>query len=588
MKQENYEQSSLPALGWQNGHAIEYDARIFLLPEHPYNLELFATRSEPLYREQYAIPANTVATTLGADVRYRVKPWYFHARAAEDGFDTAGVTTTIRKLNLDGKYAKEFTEGRKVSFDATYSPSRLTDSTGYASDLTEASLTNELESRRFRLFSNAALSDLSQLGGPTTLRASSRMFSWYEQFTADLPYRLRAELYWRYQDNDSEYGRASDPTTTSLTNIHKSGEFDLKHQLYESLQTTYAFRWDSNTSSGGETTAVNNSLNFNYTKWIDGVTGRLMLGLNLGGGETQNTGQAQVVDELHPGVSVPGTFLLQQSGGDPASVVVLVRSPQPPFDLVRLIEGLNYTVATVGNALEITVFSLPPEFLVPGKYDFRVSYSLASGDFKARIRNFGQSGSLSLFDNLLTPYYNYSSVKSEVISGVYPGGGIDSQVLTAGLSFFRGPLRARVEYEDVRWATSPWQGWRGEVQYIGPIGPSTNVNGTATFQVRNFEETQGIGGLPAYTETVLSASGNVQQFFLWRTLSLSGGGSFSRITGLSDSRTYTLNVTLSWKIGKLDLAAGANYSNTETQDATAYASRTVHQYYYLRLRRFLF
>jgi hypothetical protein len=588
LKQENYEESTLAPLGWQSGHALEYDARVFLLPEHPYSLELFATRYEPLYREQYATPTSTVSTTAGADLRYRVKPWYFHARAGEDGFDSAGVSTTVRKLSLDAKYAQDFTDGRKVSFDASYAPSRLTDTTGFSSNMSDASLMNTLESQKVRLYSSVTQNDLDQAGGPTTLKATSRMLSWYEQMSADLPFRLRADAYWRYQDNNSEYGSASAADATALTNVHKSAELDLKHRLYDSLLTTYIFRWESDTSNGGDTTAVNNALNFDYTKRIEPVNGRLVLGLNLGAGETRNSGQVQLADEPHPAVQVPGTFSLQQPGGEAASVVVLVKSVQAPFELVQLAEGLNYTVAAVGNGLEITVLSLPADFLVPGKYDFRVSYSLLAGNFTARLRTFGQSGSLALFDSLLTPYYSYTALKSDVLSGTYPGGGIDSQVLTAGLSFFEGPLRARIEYGNVRWAVSPWHGWKGEIQYVGALGPTTNVNGIADWQVRSFDETLGTGGLPAYTERVATASGSVQQFLLTRTLSIAAGGSYSYITGLSESRAYTLNATLSWRIGKLDLSGGANYSNTRTQDATAYAGRTMHEYYFLRLRRMLF
>ena len=58
VKQEDYEQSSVPPLGWRNGRSLEYDAHVVFLPEHPYNFELFSTRYEPLFREQYATHAS--------------------------------------------------------------------------------------------------------------------------------------------------------------------------------------------------------------------------------------------------------------------------------------------------------------------------------------------------------------------------------------------------------------------------------------------------------------------------------------------------------------------------------------------------
>jgi hypothetical protein len=205
-----------------------------------------------------------------------------------------------------------------------------------------------------------------------------------------------------------------------------------------------------------------------------------------------------------------------------------------------------------------------------------------------RTRTFGQNGSLALFNNLLTPYYSYTEVRSDTISGEVPGGGIDSRVITAGLSFFDGPFRARLEYGDVQWAISPWHGWRGELQYTGPLGPTTNVNAAASYQIRNVEESPEGDGPPPYTEKTFSASGNVQQYLLSRTLAVSGGGTFNWLTGLSESRSYSLNATLTWKIGKLDISGGATYSDTDTQNGTAYASRTVHRFYFLRLRRLLF
>jgi len=161
-------------------------------------------------------------------------------------------------------------------------------------------------------------------------------------------------------------------------------------------------------------------------------------------------------------------------------------------------------------------------------------------------------------------------------------------ITSAGLSLFRGPLRARLEYDDVRWTISPWHGWRADLQVVSPIGPSTNVNGTATWQDRHFTETAENGGVPAYTEKVVSASGNIQQFFFSHTLSFSCGGSYSRYEGLADSESYSLNAALSWRIGKLDVSGGANYTSANSRYGAAYASRNVHEYYYLRLKRILF
>ena len=589
LKQETYEKSDLPPLGRRNSSGFEYDARVFLLPEHPYTLEVFATRQEPLLREEYAIQVPSISTSYGADFRYRKKPWTFHLRASDDGIDASGLSTDVKRLLADGRYFKSFGSGKTVAFNATYSPSRFTSSNGYAGETQDAYLGNTLEWGRFRLYSNLSQTRLTQEGGPDTLQTTSRQLSWYEQFSAELPWRLKLELYWRYNENDSDYaGLAVPDGTGGLSSVNKNVQAQLRHQLYDSLQSTYTFRWDESASTGGGTTATGNALAFNYTKSVPGPRGRLTATLNLAQGDTRSAGQSQILDELHQGVPVPGSFLLFQPNADPASVAVFVRSPVPPFELVKLTENLDYTVTGVGNTLQVTILSLPPEFRVPGTYDFRVSYSLVIGNYTARTQTFGQSASLALFDNRLTPYYSFAALRSTTTSGEAPGGGLNSNVFTAGVTYSAGPWRALAEYASVSWAASPWTGWKGEVQYIGPVAPMTTVNVTASYQNRHFGQSDFGGGAPPYTEQVTAAFGSVQQLLFSRQLSISAGGSYSRVQSLSDSRSVGLNANLSWKTGRLEILGGANYTNTQTASGTAYAGRTIHQYYYLWLRRLLF
>jgi hypothetical protein len=588
LKQETYDKSDLPPLGRRDSSGFEYDARLFFLPEHPYTLELFATRQEPLLREEYAIQVPSVSTSYGADFRYRKKPWTFHLRASDDGIDASGLSTDVKRLLVDGRYFKSFGPGKTLAFNATYSPSRFTSSNGYTGDTQDAFLGNTLESGRFHLYSNLSETRLDQQGGLGTFQTKSRQLSWYEQFSAELPWRLRLELYWRYNENDSDYGGTAAADAQAVSSVNKNVEARLQHQLYDSLQSAYTFRWDESASTGGGTTATGNALAFNYTKSVPGPRGRLTATLNLGQGDTQSSGQNQILDELHPGVPVPGRFLLGRPDADPASVAVFVKSPVPPFELVKLTENLHYTVTGVGNTLEVTVLTLPAEFLVPATYDFRASYSLVIGNYRARTQTLGQSASLALFDSRLTPYYSFAALRSTTISGEAPGGGLNSNVFTAGASYNDGPWRALVEYGSVTWAASPWTGWKGEVQYIGPVAPMTTLNVTASYQQRHFGQSDSGEGTPPYTERATAAFGSVQKLFFSRQLSLSAGGSYSRVQGLSDSRSVGLNANLSWKTGRLEILGGANYTNTQTANGTAYAGRTIHQYYYLWLRRLLF
>jgi hypothetical protein len=149
-------------------------------------------------------------------------------------------------------------------------------------------------------------------------------------------------------------------------------------------------------------------------------------------------------------------------------------------------------------------------------------------------------------------------------------------------------VRARVEYQDVSWAVNPFHGWRAEVQVTGPLTQTTTGNAFLFYQRREITQTPTEGAPFTYTETNSSAYGNIQQTFFSRSLSLSAGGSYSLVNGLTDSHSWTLSGTLNWKIGKLDVTGGANYSRLDTESGIAVTTSRTYQYYYVRLRRTIF
>src|SRR4029450_12450340 len=101
---------------------------------------------------------------------------------------------------------------------------------------------------------------------------------------------------------------------------------------------------------------------------------------------------------------VPGFFTLAQPNVDPQSVVVFLRSPLPPFNVIRLVLGVDYTLTPVANLLEVQIVTLPPQFALPGTYDFTVSYSLTTGTFELQTDDVGYNVSVDLLDAMLTPY----------------------------------------------------------------------------------------------------------------------------------------------------------------------------------------
>ena len=587
LSQERYDTSLVPSKEWRPDDGFEYDFNLHLLPEHPYNLNLFARRYEPLFSERFAGRENSVATSQGADFRYRRKPYFLHARYSDDDLTNGELSSNVRRLGLNGEYFKQFEDGDHLSVTAAYNPSRFARSTGLDGTSREALAGNLLAFGRYRLDSRLSSTTLEQ-DDHRSRRFESDQFLWRERFDVDLPLRFHGVLTYRHQENDNRLPGAVPDESVTRSNLTRDLSAILSHQLFESLTSSYTFSRDTQDSLGGDSTSTSHQLAFSYDKTIP--RGRLLLGSSFGRNDIESSGRNDVVNEPHVGVAVPGSFALQQENVDPASVLVFVRSPVSPFESIQLAEGVHYLVTSLVNALEIQILSLPPQFALPGSYDFTVSYSLTGGGFALASRYSSVTGSVQLFEDRLTPYASYSTVASELRSGSYPGAIPDSTTTTAGLLFRWGGLRVRGEYRDVDWQTSPYSLWLGELQYNGALTRSTRLHASASHRRWDYPQgrsTSSSGPQEAAVQTTDMAAVDVQQK-LFRRLLLSVGGSYSENHSIFDSRAHSLNATLSWKVGRTDLSAGASIYDSEAEGGGIAISGRTRRLYYLRLRRDLF
>jgi hypothetical protein len=585
LKQEDYTQSFMPSAGWTHGTGFDYDGQIHFLPEHPYNFELFALRREPLYKEQAQTQHSTVETMNGARFRYRRRPFFVHAGVLDNSTSSQSDFSNVQRLNLDGEYYKEFNGGNLFTAAAFYTPSRYSGSFGLTGDASQYGVTSLVDIRTVRLYVTASKSEFDQqslLSG----RLTNDQFSFQERLSAYLPKNFRADFYYRILNNTSTITDLVVPQERELEDDSEDLEAVFSHRLYQSLDSRYVFLRAQRDSSGGDSTSVSNSLGFDYGKLIP--RGRVLVGLHLGTILTDSSGQTDIPSEPHPAVPVPGTFLLGQPNVDQASLSVFLRSPVPPFPLVPLVENVNYTVTLVATRLEIDVFTLPPQFVVPGTYDFVVSYSLATGTFEQRMNTVGFNTSVPFLDNMLTPYYSYLAIRTQLLSGAFPGVPLDSTTNTVGLNFMDGPWRALGEFQSLDWDVSPYRQFRGEVQYTGSIDPTLRVYGTAYYLYRYYWNGTSYDEPNPYSETNVSLTGSVQKDFLARSLTFSAGGSYTRMLGLVDSNAYALNSALTWRIGRLELSAGVDaYGSASQGNAPAQYNRA-NQYYYLKLLRRIF
>ncbi len=585
LKQEDYRATSFDSPGWTHGSGVEYDTKLLFLPEHPYSAELFALRYEPLFKEQSAVQHNNVQTSWGGSFQYRRKPWALRAGYNDNTIESGVSSSNVARYSVDGEVLKVTRNGYLVSANAAYHPSTFSNSAGLEGDTTEYLFGNVIDLRRARLTTTLA-SNTSDQEGNASGRYTTDQFAWYEMLNLYFPLGFRSNVSYRYQDNNSEQPGGIASGSRTLSDLSRNFQLDVLHRLYQNLDTTYTYLDHSRSSSGGDTTFRSNTLGLSYNKLIP--RGRLLAGVYLGRGKTENQGRADVVNEPHLATPVPGFFDLVQQNVDLPSVAVYLQSPLSPFQMILLTETIHYTVTPISNTVQITVFALPPAFVVPGTYDFFVSYSLITGDFGLQTDTLGYNASVELFDTMLTPYYSYGSVQSDVVTGTFPGIPLDSRTITAGVRYHRGPWRARGEYQDVQWEVSPYRAWKGELQYVGTLNPTTRLYATATYLNKYFPEGTTIQLGEGYTDSTISASGSIQKQLPPRSMALSAGGSFSRLQGIVDTNAYAVNASLLWKIGKLDFSAGASAYSSDTQGATGFDNSRFHEYYYFNVRRVFF
>lgn len=586
LSQEHYDTSLVPAREWRPDNGFEYDFNLRLLPEHPYNLEVFARRYEPLFTERFAARDNSISTTQGVDARYRKKPYFLHGRYSDDKLTSGPVSSGVHRLGLNGEYFRQFEDDDHLSVTAAFNPSRFERSTGLHGTSQETLLGNLLAFGRYRLSSNLSSNSIKQEARHSSAFESAQ-FIWQERFDVELPLRFRGELWYRYQDNENRLsGAIPGQGTQKLTNRSRDLSATISHQLYESLTSSYTFSRNQQSSSGGESSSTSQQLGFSYDKTIP--SGSLLLGTSLGRTDLDSGGQTAVVNEAHPGVAVPGFFELGQPNVDPASLALFVRSPVSPFENLELVEGVHYTVQSLVNSLEVQILSLPPQFPLPGSYDFTASYALAGGGFALHSEFRNINASVQLFENRLNPYASITTVSSEVRSGYYPGAIPDSMTTTAGLIFRLGNLRGRGEYRNVDWSTNPYSSWLGELQYVGALSRTTRLYATTSHRRWDYPKgrSDSFGSPTSQTNDV--ASVDLQQKLFSRSMLLQVGGSYSRTHSIYDSHATALNGSLSWKIGRTDLSLGGSIYEADAEGSGIPTTTRTRRLFYLRLRRDLF
>jgi len=597
LKEENFKSSVIES-GWTTGNSTDYNFSMIILPEHPYNLQLYTLRYEPLTQGAFSPQSSSVIYNKGAIFTYKEKPYFVNLSYLDSKNESSVATFDTQTYNASGTYWKEYKGGAFLALSGSYYHVNSDSSvSSIKSSSDTGSLINNITYKNATLASSFVYSSFDQGGAVTDF--NNKVFTWSESLNVRLPWNFAAGLGYNYTKSKSTSSAQIPPLTTDntesapsevqSTSTSNNFRFNLTHRLYDSLFTQYSFGYAALDTTFGNSTVTSNTLGINYAKNIP--WGRLMAGANYNVSVTDRTGSPAITNELHTSVAVPnGFFLLDNPDVDINTISIFVKNPEAPFELNLLTPDFDYTLTVIGTTVRVTVFNLPPHvptFPIPGTYDFVANYSLTSANAKFQTTNITYNASLSLFDDLLYPYYTHTSSRQKVLSGTIEGEPLDQTSDVLGIYVSRLPWSLLVEYTNVSSNITPYWEWRTELRYMKDITYTTHVQAAARYSYTDYLKGSSSFSTQPYTDKIAGIDAGIQQRFPSRDMSVSLYGSYTREMGQSNSDTYGGNAVFSWTTRQLLLTIGATlaYSTNEVANIT---SKRLYEYYYLNVKRKLF
>jgi hypothetical protein len=567
----------------RNNHGFnEYDADVTLLPEHPYNLQLFS-------RQQIGSPMpfsteSMVTNSQGALFRYKQRPYFLHLDAVDTSYERGNNWSEAKQYNAGASYFIGPTAN-----NVGYNRTDTTTSQGELVVRTDAYFNNTFAFSAFSLASGIGSGRQSQNFPAEASHKGTDTSRWTERLNTQLPLNVtvNAEHDYRREVTTTEVTSPS-PLESAVFNKTTLDHITITQQLYTSLHTVYYASEQTIQTTGGDQDTSHQSLSFNYSKIIP--SGTVRAGYSLQDVESTRKGAAVILSEPHLQVRAPGDFDLINQAVDPSTITVEVKNTNGPYNWVTLQEGLtnNYTVNQIGNTVRITVIRLPSSIDPPPAnllYDFTVSYSLLRNDSQTDTKTKTMSLSFSLFDGLLGPYFSYSSSDLKVISGTFPGGDITSRTTTYGYSVQRKPFLFYLEHTDYESPYNPYRTLRAVTEYRERLNEDTDVYVRLSVNEMTRLATE---ASKEFHEKTTSTEVTVHKLFPHENLELYFGGDFSvfDVPGIT-TKNYTLNTTLKWHMGKLDVFATGSKTYS-VSSGTSGKQTTEQDSYYLTVSRRIF
>jgi hypothetical protein len=555
-----------------------YELRGILLPEHPYNLELFKLHQESALPSSFLRTPSGSFDEQGAIFNYRSNPYFFHSSYVETTSDSASMRVDSQTYRLNGSYA-----GPSMSDTAAYSHTDSVSSSGLTASREEMSLGNNARYANFVLYSRVSDNTTDQQQ-PTAPGFQTSTFTWTERLTGELPGNVRINANFERNNNDSRTEEGPLTPERDQFNRATSTALNVNHRLYQSLATNYNLNRLKIETNLGEGTTRSESLNTVYTKTMP--LGRFSVGGQVMDAESERSGSLSILNEVHQ-APLFGPFTLAFRDVTESTITVKVKDPATNGLVVLPPSG--YIIGRLGNSVEITVINVSP--LVPQPdplyvYEFQVSYSLIEQS-RFTIKSWGYSTRLDLIDNLLGVYYNYVTTNREVLTGTIENGTGRDTNETAGIAVQSGPYSGLIEHQQFRSWQNPYEKWKTTGRYQTPLADNTNLTALATYELTDYFASPSAPNMAEVREKRLSVNITADRRFPLHNLNLFLTAYYYRVRSFVYEDSLTVNTYAIWQLGLLTVNGGIALMRDETAIGSDKTVR-LSQYYYVTVSRKVF
>lgn len=577
LMQESFDRSGDGSLR-ETRSANEYKVSATILPEHPYNLELYALQQQPFTKPRF-LPTRMSSHEQGALFRYENKPLVVHLSATRNSTVSTITADTRTYRGSVGCYVGPF------SNSAGYNHVNSANSLLVHNTRNQFFFSNSLRLPSLTLLSRFD-KNLMKQEDPRSAFMKDETITWTEQLNAELPGRLQGSAAYNYMSDTLSTAQTASMSEDTTTSEASNLGFSLSHQLYHSLRTTYTQNHISTDTTGGSSSSGSRSISSQYAKNIP--YGRFVAGVNLSRSQASiNSAPFKVLNELHTLLTpIDNSFTLKFPSVDETTIKVWVEAAG---SLILMIPDDNYQIIKVGNTVEIIVKSLPPGVVdrsLPS-YTFRVNYSLLPSNVEFRTDVLGYSLTASLFQNLMAPYFSHTSNTQEALSGSFPGGLDNTRVDAVGVILQKRPFTLQTEFESFSSRLNPYRKWKNVFEYRDSIAKKTDLIARLFLARSKYPATIEQQGKMGATEDEAVIDVFLQHRLPEKHLDLSLETSYTRKKNFVDSAGYKLNAFLAWSMGKLSVNAGAQFNEVTTSYLTG-RQTTMTEYYYVTISRKLF